>query len=125
MNLKVKTGDKEMVMAGGMVMEIRISREGPQESQLLKLKHTIPPQKGGSSFETYHLGGLVVVREMAMEMVGIGVTKIENDIDTKYDLNEKDEEESDTEDSFKFEITPHQLSQVTPSGGVRTKVNPY
>ena len=38
--------------------------------------------------------------------------------DTKYDLEEKDEEESDTEDSFEFEITPHQLSQVTPGGGV-------
>ena len=38
--------------------------------------------------------------------------------DTKYDLEEKDEEESDTEDSFQFEITPQQLSQVTPGGGV-------
>ena len=38
--------------------------------------------------------------------------------DTKYDLEEKDEEESDTEDSFEFEITARQLSQVTPGGGV-------
>ena len=38
--------------------------------------------------------------------------------DTKYDFAEKDEEESDTEDSFEFEITPQQLSQVTPGGGV-------
>ena len=38
--------------------------------------------------------------------------------DIKYDLEEKDEEESDTEDSFEFEITPQQLSQVTPGGGV-------
>ena len=37
---------------------------------------------------------------------------------TKYDLEEKDEEETDTEDSFEFEITPQQLSQVTPGGGV-------
>ena len=36
----------------------------------------------------------------------------------KYDLEEKDEEESDTEVSFEFEITPQQLSQVTPGGGV-------
>ena len=34
--------------------------------------------------------------------------------DTKYDF----EEESDTEDSFEFEITPQQSSQVTPGGGV-------
>ena len=37
--------------------------------------------------------------------------------DTKYNF-EEDEEESDTEDSFEFEITPQQLSQVTPGGGV-------
>ena len=37
---------------------------------------------------------------------------------TKYDFEEKDEEESDTEDSFEFEITPQQLSQVTPGGEV-------
>ena len=38
--------------------------------------------------------------------------------DIKYDFEEKNEEESDTEDSFEFEITPQQLSQVTPGGGV-------
>ena len=38
--------------------------------------------------------------------------------DTKYDFEEENEEESDTEDSFEFEITPQQLSQVTPGGGV-------
>ena len=38
--------------------------------------------------------------------------------DTKYDFEEENEEESDTEDSFEFEITPQQLSQVTPGRGV-------
>ena len=38
--------------------------------------------------------------------------------DIKYDFEEKDEEGSDTEGSFEFEITPQQLSQVTPGGGV-------
>ena len=38
--------------------------------------------------------------------------------DIRYDLEEKDEEESDTEDSFEFEITPQQLNQVIPDGGV-------
>ena len=37
---------------------------------------------------------------------------------TKHNFEEEDEEESDTEDSFEFEITPQQLSQVTPGGGV-------
>ena len=38
--------------------------------------------------------------------------------DTKYDFEEENEEESHTEDSFEFEITPQQLSQVTPGRGV-------
>ena len=38
--------------------------------------------------------------------------------DTKYDFEEENEEESETEDSFEFEITPQQLSQVTPGGEV-------
>ena len=37
---------------------------------------------------------------------------------TKYDFKDKGEEESDTEDSYELEITPKQLSQVTPGGGV-------
>ena len=35
---------------------------------------------------------------------------------TNYDLGDEDEKESDTEDSFELEITPQQLSQVTPGG---------
>ena len=60
----------------------------------------------------------MVDREMVMGMVKIKMIKIETDIDTKYDFEEKDEEGSDTEDSFEFEITPQQLSQVTPGGRV-------
>ena len=37
---------------------------------------------------------------------------------TKDDFEDKREEESDTEDSYELEITPRQLSQVTPGGGV-------
>ena len=81
--------------------------------QLLKLKHTTPPQR-----EIHHLEKLVVDREMVMGMVKIKMIKIGKDIDTRYDFEEKDEEENDTEDSFEFEITPQQLSQVTPGGGV-------
>ena len=60
---------------------------------------------------------------MVMGMVSIKMIKIEKKYrDTKYDFEEEDEEEdeeeSDTEDSFEFEITPQQLSQVIPGGGV-------
>ena len=37
---------------------------------------------------------------------------------TKYDFEDKREEESDTEDSYELEITPRQLNQVTLGGGV-------
>ena len=37
---------------------------------------------------------------------------------TKYDFEDTREEESDTEDSYELEITPRQLNQVTPGGGV-------
>ena len=36
----------------------------------------------------------------------------------KYDFEDKKDEESDTEDSCELEITPEQLSQVVPGGGV-------
>ena len=37
--------------------------------------------------------------------------------DTKIDFENNSHEESDTEDSYELEITPQQLSQVTPGGG--------
>ena len=37
---------------------------------------------------------------------------------SKYDFENKKDEESDTEDSCQLEITPEQLSQVVPGGGV-------
>ena len=37
---------------------------------------------------------------------------------TKYEFEDKREEQSDMEDSHELEITPRQLSQVTPGGGV-------
>ena len=37
---------------------------------------------------------------------------------SKYDFENRKDEESDTEDSCELEITPEQLSQVVPGGGV-------
>ena len=37
---------------------------------------------------------------------------------SRYDFEDKNDEESDTEDSCELEITPEQLSQVVPRGGV-------
>ena len=37
--------------------------------------------------------------------------------DTKVDHENESHEESDTEDSYEFEVTSQQLSQLTPGGG--------
>ena len=61
----------------------------------------------------------MVDKEMVMGMGRIKMIKTGEDLETlNMILRKKDEEESDTEDSFEFEITPQQLSQVTPGGGV-------
>ena len=48
--------------------------------------------------------------EMKIEM-------IKRNIDTGIGFENDSHEESDTEDSYELEITPQQLSQVTPGGG--------
>ena len=54
---KVGIGNKGMDMVEGMVMGIEISREGPMEGLLLRLKHNTPPQREGSPIKTYHSEG--------------------------------------------------------------------
>ena len=83
----------------------KISREGPMEGLLLRLKHITPPQGEGSPMEVHYPEEWVVDREMVMGMVKIKMIKIEKSRDTKYNFEGEDEEESDTEDSFEFEIT--------------------
>ena len=56
-NTTVGIGNKGMDMVEGMVMEIEISREGPMEGLLLRLKHNTPPQRKGFPIKTYHLEG--------------------------------------------------------------------
>ena len=46
--MKIGIGHKEMDMVEGMVMETKISREGPMGGLLLKLNHITPPQREGS-----------------------------------------------------------------------------
>ena len=79
MLIKIGIGDKGMDMVGGMVMETKISREGPMGGLLLKLKHITPPQREGSPIEIHHLEELMVDREMVM--VKIKMIKIEKYIE--------------------------------------------
>ena len=77
MLMKIGIGDRGMDMVEGMVMETKISREGPMGGLLLKLKHTTSPQREGSPIEIHHLEELVVDREMVMGMVKIKMIKTE------------------------------------------------
>ena len=112
--VKIESRNKGMDMVEGMAMGIETNKEGPMEGLLLRLKHTTPPQREGFPMETHYPEEWVVDRGM----VKIKMIKIKKRYrNTKYDFEEENEE-SDTEDSFEFEITPQQLSQVTPGGGV-------
>ena len=69
-----------------------------------------------------HKGRVVISRlkVLGMDKVEMGEMKIEmikRNIDTGIGLENDSHEESDTEDSYELEITPQQLSQVTPGGG--------
>ena len=75
--VKIGIGNRGMDMLEGMAMGIKISREGPMEGPLLKLKHITPPQREGSPIETHHPEEWVVDREMVMGMVRIKMIKIE------------------------------------------------
>ena len=55
--VKVGIGNRGMDMVEGMAMEIEISREGPVEGLLLRLKHNTPPQRKGFPIKTHHLEG--------------------------------------------------------------------
>ena len=55
--MKVGIGNKGMDMVEGMVMGIEISREGPMEGLLLRLKHNTPLQRKGFPIKTHHLEG--------------------------------------------------------------------
>ena len=55
--MKVGIGNKGMDMAEGMVMGIDISREGPMEGLLLRLKHNTLPQRKGFPIKTHQPEG--------------------------------------------------------------------
>ena len=119
MVMEVKVGDKGMVMVRNMELEIREDKERPIDHLVLKAKPITQPVELEELVSIHHPGALAVAREAMVEMgvIRVMVTKRKYR-NTKYDFEDVDEEESDTEDSFELEITPQQLSQITPGGGV-------
>ena len=116
--VKVGIGNRGMDMVEGMAMEIEISRRalGGTTTQT-QTQHTTPKERVPYKNTPFRrMNGRQGDGDENGEDKDDKNRKKYRDI--KYDFEEKDEEESDTEDSFEFEITPQQLSQVTPGGGV-------
>ena len=73
MVMKIRIGDKEMVMERSMVLKIRKGKGRSIEHQVPKAISIIPTIETGNLLSLHHEGGLVVAREVMMEM---GVIRI-------------------------------------------------
>ena len=68
MVMKIRIEDKEMVMERGMVLKIRKGQERSIEHQVPKAIPIIPTIETGNLLSLHHQGGLVVAREVMMDM---------------------------------------------------------
>ena len=79
------------------------------------------PQDSNTAYGSQRQGSYVPTRSTGNEQGGNGGNGDENDKkkyrNTRISQESDSHEESDTEDSYEFEITSQQLSQVTPGGG--------
>ena len=78
-------------------------------------------QSHNTAYESQGQGSYFPTKSTGNGQGGHGEDEDRNDKkkyrDTKINLGNDSHEESDTEDSYEFEITSQQLSQVTPGGG--------
>ena len=79
------------------------------------------PQSLNTTYESQRQGSYFPTKGTGNGQGGNGVDEDRNDKkkyrDTRMNHENDSHEESDTEDSYEFEITSQQLSQVTPDGG--------
>ena len=79
------------------------------------------PQSNNTAYGLQRQGNYFPTKSTGNEQGGNGGGKDRNDKkkyrDTRVNHENDSHEESDTEDSYEFEITSQQLSQVTPGGG--------
>ena len=78
-------------------------------------------QGHNTAYESQRQGSYFPTKSTGNGQGGNGVDEDKNDKkkyrDTRIGFENDSHEESDTEDSYELEITPQQLSQVTPGGG--------
>ena len=81
----------------------------------------IQPQSHNTAYGSQRQGSYFPTKSTGNEQGGNGGGEDRNDKkkyrDTRVNHENDSHEESDTEDSYEFEITSQQLSQVTPGGG--------
>ena len=79
------------------------------------------PQSHNTAYESQRQGSYFPTKSTGNEQGGNGGGEDRNDKkkyrDTRVNHENDSHEKSDTEDSYEFEITSQQLSQVTPGGG--------
>ena len=105
---KIGNGLKEMTMGKGMVPEKRREQISPKGKMEPKVKLTIPPKNQRKN------GQYLPMKGTGKGQDGNGGDEGRDDKrkfrNSKYDFENKKDEESDTEDSCELEITPKQLS---------------
>ena len=81
---------------------------------------TQPPDHN-TAYGSQRQSSYLPTKNIGNEQGGSGGSENGNDKkkyrDTKVSYENESHEESDTEDSYEFEVTPQQLSQLTPGGG--------
>ena len=91
-----------------------------QSNQTYKADRT-QTQGRDTAYESQRQGSYFPAKNTGNGQGGNGGDEDKNDKkkyrDTKIGIENDSHEESETEDSYEFEITPQQLSQVTPGGG--------
>ena len=116
---KMGNGLKEMTMGKDMVPKKRTDKSYRPNGTLSQMYYTTQePRKNGKYLSMKGTGN---------GLNGNGEDKGRDDKrkfrNSKYDFEDKKDEESDTEDSYELEITPKQLSQVVPGGVLKIKLS--
>ena len=104
---------------GGYGKQYGTGGEG-KSNQTYKADRT-QTQGRNTAYESQRQGSYFPTKSSGNGQGGNGGDEDRNDKkkyrDTRIGIENDSHEESDTEDSYEFEITPQQLSQVTPGGG--------
>ena len=111
--------ERQRTQWGGYSKQYGTGIEG-QSNQTYKADRTQTLGRN-TAYESQRQGSYFPTKSTGNGQSGNGGDEDKNDKkkyrDTRIGIENDSHEESDTEDSYEFEITPQQLSQVTPGGG--------